>query len=120
VFLGCVAWVIGYDTIYALQDVEDDALVGVRSTARLFADSWRNWTFGLYAIAFALWIVAVRMSGAHWLSAGLLVGLALASIPLLEAIDAKNPKSVLGAFRMNVWIGSGAAFAFVLGAIIAD
>ncbi len=119
-FLGCVAWVIAYDTIYALQDIEDDALVGVRSTARLFADNWRNWTFGLYAIAFVLWIFAARMSGAHWLSAGLLVGLALACIPLLEGIDAKNPKSALAAFRRNVWIGAGAAFAFALGAVIAD
>ena len=37
-YLGCILWVIGYDTIYALQDVEDDALIGVRSTARLFGE----------------------------------------------------------------------------------
>lgn len=37
-YLGLIAWTIGYDTIYARQDVEDDALVGIRSTARLFGD----------------------------------------------------------------------------------
>ena len=38
-YLGSIFWVIGYDTIYAHQDKEDDALVGVKSTARLFGDS---------------------------------------------------------------------------------
>ncbi len=38
-YAGTILWVIGYDTIYALQDIEDDALVGVKSTARLF---WRT------------------------------------------------------------------------------
>ena len=38
-YLGSVLWVIGYDTIYAHQDKEDDAIVGVRSTARLFGDT---------------------------------------------------------------------------------
>jgi 4-hydroxybenzoate polyprenyltransferase len=38
-FAACAAWTLGYDTIYALQDIEDDALVGVRSTARRFGDA---------------------------------------------------------------------------------
>ena len=42
-------WTIGYDTIYALQDKEDDALIGVRSTARLFGDNTKTWLVGLYA-----------------------------------------------------------------------
>ena len=41
-YLGCILWVIGYDTIYALQDVEDDALIGVKSTARLFGTRARE------------------------------------------------------------------------------
>jgi 4-hydroxybenzoate polyprenyltransferase len=40
---GAIAWTIGYDTIYAHQDKEDDALVGVRSTARLFAENTKIW-----------------------------------------------------------------------------
>ena len=50
-FIGCMAWVIAYDTIYALQDIEDDALIGVRSTARLFGKNWAIWTYGFYAVA---------------------------------------------------------------------
>ena len=40
-YAGSIAWVIGYDTIYAHQDTEDDALIGIKSTARLFAEIGR-------------------------------------------------------------------------------
>ena len=48
-YFGSILWVIGYDTIYAHQDKEDDALVGVRSTARLFGEHTKAWLIGLYA-----------------------------------------------------------------------
>ncbi|MCO5063250.1 MAG: 4-hydroxybenzoate octaprenyltransferase [Rhizobiaceae bacterium] len=52
-YAGSVLWVIGYDTIYAHQDKEDDAIVGVRSTARLFGEHTRLWLYGLYGGALA-------------------------------------------------------------------
>src|SRR5262249_55401012 len=88
-FAGCVLWVIGYDTIYALQDREDDALIGVRSTARLFGDRWRLWVAGFYIGAIFLWGVAAAASGA-----GLPAIIALALIgPLLigRMIDRVKP-----------------------------
>lgn len=51
-YLGCVCWTVGYDTIYAQQDVEDDALVGVKSTARLFGHKARFWVRLFYIGAF--------------------------------------------------------------------
>lgn len=42
-YVGGIAWTLFYDTIYAHQDAEDDALIGVKSTARLFGDDSRNW-----------------------------------------------------------------------------
>ena len=53
-YAGSILWVIGYDTIYAHQDKEDDALVGVRSTARLFGDATKSWLVGLYGGALML------------------------------------------------------------------
>jgi 4-hydroxybenzoate polyprenyltransferase len=53
-YAGCIFWVIGYDTIYAHQDKEDDALVGVKSTARLFGKDSPRWILLFYAAAFAL------------------------------------------------------------------
>ena len=54
-YAGSIAWVIGYDTIYALQDVEDDALVGVRSSARAMGSQVRPGVAIFYALALALW-----------------------------------------------------------------
>ena len=54
-YAGCIFWVIGYDTIYALQDVEDDALVGVRSSARRLGRHVRGGVAGFYALALLLW-----------------------------------------------------------------
>ena len=57
-YAGSVLWVIGYDTIYALQDLEDDALVGVRSSARRLGAWVRPGVAAFYAAALALWAAA--------------------------------------------------------------
>lgn len=57
-YAGCIAWVIGYDTIYALQDVEDDALVGVRSSARRMGRHVRGGVAGFYIAALTFWAAA--------------------------------------------------------------
>lgn len=58
-YLGSVAWVIGYDTIYSLQDRDDDAVIGIRSSARAMGDHVRAGIAGFYAMAVALWAVAI-------------------------------------------------------------
>jgi 4-hydroxybenzoate polyprenyltransferase len=58
-YAGSIAWVIGYDTIYALQDVEDDALVGVRSSARAMGARVKPGVAGFYVVALALWGAAI-------------------------------------------------------------
>lgn len=57
-YLGCVAWTIGYDTIYATQDKVDDELAGVKSTARLFGDDGLAVVAAFYTVAFLLWLAA--------------------------------------------------------------
>src|SRR3546814_499265 len=58
-YAGAIAWVIGYDTIYALQDREDDALIGVRSSALRMGRHVRSGTAGFYILALALWAAAI-------------------------------------------------------------
>ncbi|MBA4047339.1 MAG: 4-hydroxybenzoate octaprenyltransferase, partial [Sphingomonas sp.] len=58
-YAGSVAWVIGYDTIYALQDRDDDALIGVRSSARALGARVRGGVAGFYAVALLLWAAAI-------------------------------------------------------------
>ena len=59
-YAGSIAWVIGYDTIYAHQDREDDALIGVKSTARLFGERTRLALICFYSLA----VVLIGLSGA--------------------------------------------------------
>jgi 4-hydroxybenzoate polyprenyltransferase len=113
-YAGCICWTIGYDTIYALQDREDDALVGVRSTARLFADKWRMWTSVFYVLALALWTTAAAIAGS-----GLIVAVALSIIgvaliwPMLRSVD-ESPETALAAFKRNALIGAAVLLAFSL------
>ena len=58
-YAGSIAWVVGYDTIYALQDREDDALIGVRSSALRMGRHVRAGVAGFYALALALWAAAL-------------------------------------------------------------
>src|SRR6195952_4009974 len=65
-YAGSIAWVIGYDTIYAHQDSEDDALIGIKSTALLFGERTRPALIGFYGLGGALIGVALALAGAGW------------------------------------------------------
>jgi 4-hydroxybenzoate polyprenyltransferase len=114
-YVGCMMWTIGYDTIYALQDREDDALIGVRSTARLFAARWRTWTSVFYVLAMLLWSLAGAIAGAPLLTFGALglIG-ALLIWPMLQRVDEARPETALAAFKANALIGAAILCALAL------
>lgn len=58
-YIGGFFWTIGYDTIYAHQDIKDDALIGIKSTARLFGDKSRVFVGLFYTIAFLFFMFAI-------------------------------------------------------------
>jgi 4-hydroxybenzoate polyprenyltransferase len=62
-YAGAIAWVIGYDTIYAHQDREDDLLVGIKSTALLFRERTQSMLASFYAVAAVLIAIAGMMAG---------------------------------------------------------
>ena len=104
-YLGTILWVIGYDTIYALQDVEDDALVGVKSTARLFGEHVRPAVSVLYVGAVVLWLMAALSAGG-----GFIVGvLMLVPAGLLAwqvyTLDRAMPDNALVRFKNNHYVG---------------
>lgn len=114
-YAGCICWTIGYDTIYALQDREDDALVGVRSTARLFAEKWRTWTTVFYVVALLLWTGAASIAGSGFIAAIALTVIGVALIwPMLQSIDDARPETALSAFKRNAAIGALVLLAFML------
>ena len=99
--LGSIAWVVGYDTLYAIQDKEDDALVGVRSSALRMGDKAPLGVAIFYAIAVVLWAVAVWMVRPDRLA---LLALAPAALHLAsQAIraDPDNGDLALALFRSN-------------------
>jgi 4-hydroxybenzoate polyprenyltransferase len=111
-YAGCILWTIAYDTIYALQDREDDALVGVRSTARLFGAQWRFWTTLFYIGALFFWAAASALAGAGAFAFGMLAWLGVLVWLMLNQINEASPESALAAFKHNALIGLGALIAF--------
>lgn len=104
-YLATILWTIGYDTIYALQDVEDDALIGVKSTARLFGRRTQLIVAAIYAATLALWGVAGFEVRAGW---PFYLGLGLAGIGFawqIFTLHPKDPASALVRFKANHWIG---------------
>lgn len=100
-YAAAIAWTIGYDTIYAMQDVEDDALIGVRSTARLFAERARPAVSAFFAVATMLLALAVLAAGGG-LAAYL--GVAAAAVHFqvqVRTLDQRDPANCLARFRSN-------------------
>ncbi|MGN6375633.1 MAG: UbiA family prenyltransferase, partial [Sphingomonas sp.] len=100
-YSGSIAWVIGYDTIYALQDREDDALIGVRSSARAMGAHVRGGVALFYGAALACW------AGAFWLVRPdplALVALLPMAVHLgwqVATLDTDDGGSALHRFRSN-------------------
>ena len=65
-YAGSIAWVIGYDTIYAHQDAEDDALIGIKSTARLFGARTHRALVVFYTLAVLLIGLALMQGAVRW------------------------------------------------------
>src|SRR4028118_1809168 len=63
-YLAAVSWTVGYDTIYALQDIEDDEVAGIRSSARLFGPRVRGAVAVCFTLAFGLLAAALALAGA--------------------------------------------------------
>ncbi len=104
-YAGAVLWTIGYDTIYALQDREDDALIGVRSTARLFGRRSRAGIAAFYVAAFVLFGISFVLADAGIFAfAGLGAGL-LHAIWLIVTLEPDDPQNCLARFRANSTTG---------------
>ncbi|MCV0395406.1 MAG: 4-hydroxybenzoate octaprenyltransferase [Rhizobiaceae bacterium] len=116
-YFGSILWVIGYDTIYAHQDKEDDAIVGVRSTALLFGANTKRWLTFLYGGALLFMAVAVANAAAPMPA---LAGLVAAGAHLarqIRVLDIDNPDQCLKLFHSNNTVGWLIFLGFVGGGI---
>ncbi len=104
-YAGSIAWVIGYDTVYALQDVEDDALIGIRSSARRMGSKVREGVALFYLLALVLWASAfwlVRPDPLALLALGPAAAHCGWQIVTLDPTDGSN---ALARFRSNRMTG---------------
>lgn len=100
-WLGSIAWVVGYDTLYAIQDIEDDALVGIKSSARRLG---RHAPLGVaifYAIALALWGAAIWAVRPDWIALAALGPAALHLVNQALRVDPGDGALALALFRSN-------------------
>lgn len=104
-YAGAILWTIGYDTIYAHQDKEDDAMIGVRSTALLFGARTKLWMSGIYALAIVFMAVSFMAAGAPWPA---FAGLALAAAMMawqIAVLHIDDADQCLALFKSNNRVG---------------
>jgi 4-hydroxybenzoate polyprenyltransferase len=100
-YAGSIAWVIGYDTIYAHQDAEDDALIGIKSTARLFGARTHRALVLFYTLAVVLVGMALWLAEARWPA---WIGLAAFAAHLawqIRRLNITDPALCLRVFKSN-------------------
>ena len=100
-YAGSIAWVIGYDTIYAHQDTEDDALIGVKSTARLFGAATHRALALFYTLAVVLIGAALALGGARWPAWIGLIAFAVHLVWQIRQLDISDPALCLRIFKSN-------------------
>jgi 4-hydroxybenzoate polyprenyltransferase len=100
-WLGSISWVIGYDTLYAIQDIEDDALVGVKSSARRLGDNAPLGIGIFYAVALVLWGAAIWLVRPDWLAVAALAPAALHLANQALRAEPKDGELALQLFRSN-------------------
>jgi 4-hydroxybenzoate polyprenyltransferase len=110
-------WTLGYDTIYAHQDKEDDALIGVKSTALKFGDGTRKWLWGFYAIAILLIGTAGWLASAGWAFWPLLAIAAAHLVRQILTVKLNDPANCLAHFKSNRDFGLIILAAIVAGGI---
>lgn len=114
-YAACITWTLGYDTIYAHQDKEDDALLGLKSTALRLGAATHRWLVGFYGATWLGLAVGGLLAGAGWVY---LWGLATVALHLawqVTTLDIDDASNCLDRFKANHGLGM-----LVLGAVMAD
>lgn len=114
-YIAGIFWTLGYDTIYAHQDKEDDALIGVKSTALKFGKQTGNWLIGFYSLTIILIFAAVYMTGMHLPFYLIFAGAAAHLFWQIARLDINNGDICLMLFKSNKVFGALVFFAIVAG-----
>ena len=119
-YFGLVLWTVAYDTIYALQDRDDDALIGVRSTARLFGKRAVLISFCFHMGAAALIALAAMINDAGRIGAFTALVFLVHGLGQTMTLKTQGEKAALRVFRSNVWAGALIAAGFLFAALLPE
>ncbi len=104
-YLAGIAWTLGYDTIYAHQDKEDDALIGVKSTALKLGAATKTWLALFYAAALLLMLAAGAVAGLAWPFYLGAAGVAAHFVWQIARVNIDDPADCLAKFKANRFVG---------------
>ena len=116
-YAGAFFWMIGADTIYAHQDKEDDALIGVKSSALRLGQNTKPWLYGFYGAAFVLMLAGGLMDGLRLVYAAALLVAGAHLLWQVHALDIERPLLCLKIFRSNRDFAALVVAALLLGAV---
>ena len=124
-YVAAIFWTLFYDTIYAFQDTEDDALIGLKSTALLFGRSAKNWLAFFILIGFVLMQIAFYLVQSVTLSAKILMAFGALSFSLhliwqLWRFSSKDSNLCLNLFKSNKIAGLLLVFFAILSIVVAQ
>ena len=100
-YAGGICWTLGYDTIYAHQDKEDDILVGVKSAALKLGGKTKPFLVVVFAAALVLWAAAAFSAGLDWPFYLMLAPVALHFAWQVTTLDIDAPLNCLARFKSN-------------------
>jgi len=101
IYAAGIFWTLGYDTIYAHQDTEDDALIGVKSTALKFGATTKKWLTAFYLLTIMCFAIAGILSGLGPIYFLALTPTALHFMWQIKKLDIHNSHNCLNVFRSN-------------------
>lgn len=115
-YAGAIFWTLGYDTVYAHQDIEDDMMAGIKSTALKFGDASKTWVSVFYGLAFLLFVLAFGLQNPVAILALIPVGFHMRG--QIHQWELESAESALYIFKSNrecgILILAAAVFAMVL------
>lgn len=114
-YLGGIAWTLGYDTIYAHQDKNDDALIGVKSSALALGDATVRFLWIFYGLTLTGLVAAGVIAGLGVHFYLLLIPAALHLVWQAWRVDIDNPRDCLAKFKSNKWFGVLVTAAILVG-----
>ncbi|AHX03540.1 4-hydroxybenzoate polyprenyl transferase [Ehrlichia chaffeensis str. Heartland] len=104
-YIGCIFWTVGYDTIYAAQDKEYDIKLGLQSTAIKFGNDIRLWIGRLYMITVTMWLSAGIIAVLHPIFYLAILIIAAIFYYQYKKSDFDNPEKCMYMFKVNIYVG---------------